>query len=111
MTDEQPGTELELPSKSAADVIAAMMDLFAEKRIPVSSRARGMVGRQAKELLSDGFDYETLVVAAVTAVRRGEPHRMHWIASDLVMARAGEKMDRRAYERALQDEMEIGGRS
>ena len=103
-------SELELPQRTGQDVVGTVMDIFIEKGIPVSSKARGMIGRQAKELLSDGFDYETLVISAVMALRRGEPHRMHWIASDLVMARAGEKMDRRSYERALQDEMEIGGR-
>lgn len=96
---------------TAQGVIGKTIDLFAEKKVPVSGRARAMIGKQAKELLEDGFDFDTLVIASVMAVKRGEPHRMHWIASDLVVARAGEKMTRREYERALQDEMEIGGKA
>lgn len=94
---------------NAGDVIASVVDTFREKGIPVASRHKGIIGKQAKELLDDGFDFATVSVAAVIAVRRGEPQNLHFIASDLVMARAGQRMTRREYERALQDEMEIGG--
>lgn len=94
---------------NAGDVIAAVTDLFAEKKIPIASRHKGIIGKQAKELLDDGFDFGTVTVAAVMALRRSEPQNLHFIASDLVMARAGERMTRREYERALQDEIEIGG--
>lgn len=107
---EQRGdTELAPIEGTAATVIANVMDVFAAKNIPVASRHKGIIGKQAKELLADGFDVSTLTVAAVTALRRGEPQNLHFIANDLVMAKAGQRMTRREYERALQDEMEIRG--
>ena len=102
------GKELEPIQGTAADVIRNMVDVFQAKGIPVASRHKGMIGRQAKELLADGFDVGTVTVAAVIALKRSEPQNLHFIANDLVMARAGEKMTRREYERALQDEMEVG---
>lgn len=99
--------ELELHG-TAQNVVANVVDAFTEKGIPIPSRHKGMIARQAKELIGDGFDVGTLSIAAVIALRRGEPQNLHFIASDLVMARAGEKMTRREYEKALQDEMEVG---
>lgn len=92
---------------TAQDVVATVCDTFAAKSIPLPSRHKGMIARQAKELLTDGFDYETVVVASVIALRRAQPQNLHFIAADLVMARAGERMTRREYEKALQDEMEL----
>lgn len=93
--------------RDAQGVVGIVVDTFTAKGIPIPSRHKGMLARQAKELLSDGFDYETVVVASVVALRRGQPHNAHFIASDLVFARAGERMTRREYEKALQDEMEL----
>lgn len=106
---EHMENSLEPRAKTARDVVAAVVDTFQAKGVPIASRHKGMIARQAKELLSDGFEFETVTVAAVIALRRAEPQNLHFIAADLVMARAGEKMTRREYERALQDEMEIGG--
>jgi hypothetical protein len=94
---------------NAADILAAVIDVFTENNVPITSRAKGMIGRQAKELLEDGFDHSTIVVAAVTVLRRGDPHNLHFVAQDLVMARAGRRMTRREYYQALEDEMELGG--
>ena len=97
----------EITPANAGDVIAVVCDVFREQGIPVASRHRAILGKQAKELLKDGFTFETLVIASVTALRRGEPQNMHFIAADFVMARGGQRMTRRDYERALQDEMEL----
>lgn len=91
------------------DVLATVIDKFKAHGIPIASRHKGIIGRQVKELLNDGFEPELLVLATFTALRRGEPQNVHFIANDLNMARAGQRMTRREYETALQDEMELGG--
>ena len=97
----------ELTPYNAGDVIATIVEIFREQGIPLAGRFRGMMGRHAKDLLESGFDYSTVVVAGVMACKRGVPQHMTFIAQDLVMARAGAKMSRREYERAIEDEMEI----
>lgn len=104
MTRELAKTE----EQSAHDVLATVCDTFNARRIPIPTRHKGILARNAKELLDDGFEYETVVVASVIALRRGAPQHVQWIAADLVMARGGERMSRREYEKALQDEMEVG---
>lgn len=104
---ESPEQSPAVRSPTAQDVVATVVDTFTAKGIPIPSRHKGMIARQSKELLSDGFDYETVVVAAVVSLKRGQPQNLHFIASDLVLARAGERMTRREYEKALQDEMEL----
>lgn len=94
---------------TAGDVLAIVVEKFAEVGIPLSSRHKAIVGKQAKELLADGYAAETLVLASAIAFRRGEPQNLHFIANDLAMAKGGMHMTRREYERALQDEIEIGG--
>lgn len=96
--------------RDAQGVLGAVIDTFAASNIPISSRHKGIIGKQAKELLIDGFDFETVVVASVISLRRAQPQNLHFIAADLVMARAGQRMTRREYEQALQDEMELGGK-
>lgn len=93
--------------RDAQGVVGTVVDTFTAKGIPIPSRHKGMIARQSKELLDDGFEYETVVVAAVVSLKRGQPQNLHFIASDLVLARAGERMTRREYEKALQDEMEL----
>jgi len=97
----------EITPYNAGDVVAAITSIFAEQGIPLAGRFRGMMGRHAKDLLESGFDYSTVVVAGVMACKRGVPQHMTFIAQDLVMARAGVKMSRREYERAIEDELEI----
>ena len=96
--------------KSAQDVIGTVCDTFAAEGIPILPRHKGIIGKQAKECLEAGFEFETVVIAAATALRRGQPQNLHFIANDLVMARAGKRMTRGEYERALQDEMELRGK-
>lgn len=103
------GELVELPPRTAQTVVGDVVDVFAQHAIPITTRHRGMLGRQAAELLQSGFDYEVVVLACVTAQRRGEPHNAHFIAADLVTARAGQRITRRDYERALQDEVELAG--
>lgn len=96
-----------LTPANAGDVVATVVDIFAEQGIPVAGRFRGMLGRAAKDLLDSGFDYQTVIVASVMAVKRGVPQHATFIAQDLVMARAGQRMTRKEYERAIEDELEI----
>lgn len=91
----------------AGDVVAAVVDALAEHDIPVQARHRGMLGRQAADMLRSGFEPELAVLACVTALRRGEPHHAHWIAADLAAARAGQRMTRSEYDRSLQDAVEL----
>jgi len=102
--------EIERQQPTAREVIATVVDSFAEKGIPLPARHKGILARHAKELLADGFDYETVVIASVIALRRGAPQHVDWIAADLVMARGGQRMTQREYDKALQDEMEIRNR-
>lgn len=97
----------EITPYNAGDVVAAVVSIFAELNVPLSGRYRGMIGRHAKDLLDSGFDYSTVVVASVMACKRGVPQHLTFIAQDLVMARAGARMTRREYERAIEDELEI----
>lgn len=97
----------EVTPVNAGDVVATVVDIFAEQNIPLAGSFRGMIGRHAKDLLSSGFDFSTVVVASVTACKRGTPQHIPFIAQDLVMARAGQRMSRREYERAIEDELEI----
>jgi hypothetical protein len=97
---------------NAHDVMATVIDTFQAKGIPLPRRFKGMIAKNAKELLEDGFDFETVAIAAVIACKRGQPYALPYIAGDIVMARSGERMTRREYEKALEDEMEVGrGRS
>ena len=96
---------------NAGDILGAVVDKFRLANIPIASRHKAIIGKQVKELLADGFDPHTLILASAIALKRMEPQNLHFIAGDLVMARGGVRMTRREYERALQDEMEIGGRA
>jgi hypothetical protein len=106
--EHRGNNDLETPALTAADVIACVVDWFSLKNIPISSRWKGMIGRQAKELLADGFDFDTVVAASILAIRRGGPHLVHYIAGDLVAAKAGEWIPTRdVYRKKLEDEIEI----
>lgn len=107
MSDIEP-REAAIEELTARDVLITVVDSFREHGIPLPSRHKGILARNAKELLTDGFDFETVVIASVIALRRGAPQHVQWVASDLVMARAGQRMTRGEYEKALQDEMEVG---
>jgi hypothetical protein len=86
---------------TAQHIIAAVVDTFGTQGIPLTSRARGMLARQSKELLGDGFSADVILAAAVISVRRGAPAHMHFIAQDIAVAMGGMRMERRAYEAQL----------
>lgn len=88
---------------TAQDIVGTMVSSMKERGVPVTSRARAIIGKQAKELLADGFEPETVYAASVIALRRGEPHVVHYIAQDMVLARAGQRVTRAEYNRELQN--------
>lgn len=92
------------PQITASTILSAALDTLALHNVTaIPGRWKAMVGRQAKELLGDGFDPETILVAAVAALRRGEPHRMFWIAGDLSLAKGGALMSRDEYRSQIAD--------
>lgn len=99
--------ELEQREHTAQDVVRTLCDAFAAESIPIHPRHKGIIAKQAKESLDAGYQFETVVIAGATALRRGQPQNLHFIINDLVMAGAGKYMTRREYEKALQDEMEL----
>jgi uncharacterized membrane protein len=42
-----------------------------------------------------------VLAAAVVAIRRGEPHVMHFIAQDMAVTAAGQRITRKEYEAEL----------
>jgi hypothetical protein len=99
-------TEPQLPQPTpepvtASTILSAAIDTLAVYEIPVTSRAKGMLARQAKELLQDGFPAEVILTASVLSIQRGAPGHMHYIAQDIVVARAGKRITRSRYEREL----------
>jgi len=98
-----PGLEpaLSVQVVTAQAVVSATIDTMKLHGIPVTSRVKGMLGVQAKELLEDGFDADVILTASVLAIRRGAPGHMHHIAQDLVVARAGQRLGRRDYDAQL----------
>lgn len=93
---------------NAGDVLARVIDWLREAQMPISRQAKGMIARQSKELLEDGFDADLVGAAAVLAVRRCVPHHMHFIASDLAAARAGQWISTRdEYRKSIEDEVEL----
>lgn len=79
--------------------------------VPIPRAHRGIAGKHAKALLEDGFEYDMVVLAVVIGFRRGSPQFVQYIASDLAMAQGGKRISRRDYERRLQDEVELNGRT
>ncbi len=108
VTTEPNGSVAVSRVEHAGDVLAAVSEAFTAKGIPISARHRGILGKQARELIDSGFDFDAVVLACVISLKRGEPQNAHFIAADLVTAKAGERITRREYEKALQDEMEVG---
>lgn len=104
--EPSPGT----PSRTGQDAVTAACDKFRELGIPVPRAHLAILGRHAKTLLEDGFDFEVVAVSCVIALRRVQPHHLQYIAADIVTARGGLRMTRREYERAMQDEAELGRR-
>lgn len=86
---------------NAHDILAALVDTMRLHGIPVASRYKGMIAKQAKELLDDGFTADVILTAAVLSVRRGTPHELHHITQDIAVAQAGQHLSRRDYQHQL----------
>jgi hypothetical protein len=97
--------------RTAQDLVQVVVDRFALAGVIVPPRHRGMIASQAKELLDAGMDFGDVVVAAIIAVRRGSPQHLHYIAGDVNVAKAGQRISRREYERELEDARELAGDS
>ena len=90
---------------NAHDVMAATIGYLnrTEGGVTVGSRERGILARQAKELLTDGYPPHTVARALVVAWQRGEPHNAWRVCGDLTRAEAGLHIDRADYRRLLND--------
>lgn len=106
MTDlvPKPDEAPPVPAKAitAQDIIAALVDLMKANGVPVSSRAKGVLAKQTKQLLADGFTPQIVSVAALVALRRSAPHLCDRIAQDLALTLAGQAMTRDEYRREVQ---------
>jgi hypothetical protein len=87
---------------TGGDIVAAVVDTLRVYDVPMTGRAKGMIGKQAKELLADGFPPETILAASVLAVRRGQPHVAHFIAQDIALMQAGQHLSRAEYQKELE---------
>lgn len=94
-------SEIEPRATNAGEIVGAMVDTLRVYNVPVTGRAKGMIGRQAKELLVDGFEPDVILAASVLALRRGEPQNMHFIAQDIVLMQAGQLLSRKDYRDEL----------
>lgn len=107
LPDRLPG--LEPPEvRTAQDVVATVVDHFRRKGVPLAPKYVGILASHSKKLLDAGFDYGTVCVAAVMAVRRGRPGLLQDFAQELVVATAGERMTMQEMQRRLDDEAELG---
>jgi hypothetical protein len=97
-TDDQLPERLE---PSARDLVSAVVDAMKANDIPLTRRTRGMIAKQTKELLIDGFTADVILTASVVSIRRGAPGHMHLIAQDIVIVQAGQRITRREYENQL----------
>jgi hypothetical protein len=93
--------------RDAGGVAAIVADNFTTMGLTIPRAHMKIAAAHAKALLDDGFEWETVVIAVNTALRRGQPNVVQYVALDLEMARAGVRMSRRDYERMLEDEMEL----
>lgn len=89
-------------------IVAQTVTHFRDTGIVIPPSWRGIIGRNANALLQAGFDEGTVGMAAVLAVRRGAPQLMQYIAGDIMLARSGQHLDRKEYERQLADFREVG---
>lgn len=110
--DETPAQRLaaNLYPHNAGGVLGMVVDTFAIKGLPVDSRARGIIGKQAKQLLIDGYDFEVVCIGAIHAYKRSRPDLMTSLTRDLLLTRAGEHTSAKEWARMLEDEKELGGR-
>lgn len=115
MSEMQPLTGMDvtpLPSATvkptAAHIMAVIGETFSAEGVPLARRARGILARQSKELLEDGFAPTVVARACIVAERRGEPHNAWRIAGDIARVEAGLHMTRADYERELKAQLTPG---
>lgn len=92
---------------TAQTVLAAVVEQAASVGVPVSSRARGMLGKQVKQLLSDGYDPECLRIACIEAIRQNSPMRLERIASAIAVARVGQWQTQDEFRKRIEDMSEL----
>jgi len=98
----------EVTPLNAGDVVATVVDWCSSRHMPLARQWKGMIARQAKTLLEDGFSFEVVAMAAIFSIRRGAPQHMHFLAGELTAVRAGEWISTRdEWRRMLEDEDDI----
>ena len=107
VVDAATGEVVDVAPRSAQDLVAFVVDRFSASGVVIPPRHRGMLASGAKELLDAGMTYGDVVVAAIIAVRRGAPQHLHYIAGDMNVAKAGQRITRRDFERELEDAGEL----
>jgi hypothetical protein len=101
MSEIEPSDKALAKQVTAQDIVTALVDMMSAHGAPVTSRARGVIGKQAKDLLKDGFRPEVVYAAAAIALRRGQPHITHHIAQDIVLTETGQHLTRAEYQRDI----------
>ena len=93
---------------TAAHIMVVIAETFTGENVPLARRARGILARQSKELLEDGFQATVVARACIVAERRGEPHNAWRIAGDIARVEAGIHMTRTDYEKELKAQLTPG---
>jgi hypothetical protein len=83
---------------NAGDAIAAVCEMYGN---PIPSQWRARLGKQAKELLDDGFKPNLVVAAMLTAVRMARPHLVTSFVMEMQNAQTGQTIDWTEYRRRL----------
>ena len=83
---------------NAGDCIAAVCEMYDG---PIPSQWRARLGKDAKQLLEDGFKPNLVVAAALTAVRMARPHLVVSFVMEMQNAQTGQMIDWGEYRRGL----------
>lgn len=86
---------------TAQTVVADVVDALSPDGVMLPPSWLAIVGRHAKALLQRGFPPDVVRTASYIAIRRRHPEITQHIAGDLMLARAGQIMDRTEYEARL----------
>lgn len=97
--DDRPSKEVELADRpiTAQDVLGVVVDLLSRDGILMTSRVKGIIAKQTKELLLDGLDPDVILRAAVASCYRSQPAIMHLLAFEITVAEAGKHMSPREW--------------
>jgi len=71
---------------NAGDAIAAVVDMYG---MPIPRSLKARMGKDAKELLEDGFDPNTVCAAMLWAVKLARPHLVPSLALEMQSAQHG----------------------